>query len=180
MQHHGSKTRLLDWSESFGVALYFSLLNYDPAVHKPCIWLLNPYRLNEEYNESRDLYAPENLDRWDKEEEEWISYSDYLLYKHWEDGIWWKQPIALYPIRRVDRLTTQGGYFTIHGMDMRPIKQIVPARKNIWKKIELPVAAIETAFLFLEQAGINHFTMFPDLEGLANYLNKKYYGDHII
>jgi hypothetical protein len=180
MQHHGARTRLLDWSESFGVALYFALLNFDPATSKPCIWLLNPYRLNETYYGDRDLYAPENLDNWNDDEEEYLSYSDYILYEKPDDILWWNKPIALYPIRRVDRLTTQGGYFTIHGKDLRPIEQMIPARKNIWRKIDLPMDAVDSAFLFLEQAGISHFTMFPDLDGLANYLNRKYYGDKII
>ena len=174
MQHHGVQTRLLDWSESFGVALYFALLNYDKEKSSPCIWLLNPYKLNETYHESRDLYAPENLDIIDKKTREESSYAEFLLYDKPEDMIWWKEPIAIYPIRRVDRLTTQGGYFTIHGTNIKPIDQVIPAKKNIWKKIEVPHEAIESAFLFLEQSGINHFTMFPDLDGLARYLNRKY------
>lgn len=180
MQHHGARTRLLDWSESLGVALYFALLNYERGVSQPCIWLLNPYRLNEVYFGDRDLYAPENLDNWDDDAEDYESYSEYLLEDRPQDKIWWEQPIALYPIRRVDRLTTQGGYFTIHGKDQRPIEKMIPANKRIWKKIDLPISAVDSAFLFLEQAGISHFTMFPDLDGLANYLNKKYYGDKIV
>lgn len=185
MQHHGAKTRLLDWSESFGVALYFALLNYDPATCTPCIWILNPYRLNELYHDSRDLFSPENLDDWlpdddeDEDDYEWSSYSDYLLYDN-PDEVLWQKPVALYPIRRVDRLTTQGGYFTIHGTDVRPIEKIIPENRNVWKKIRLPDQAVPDAQRFLEQAGINHFTMFPDLDGLANYLNKKYYNSWIV
>lgn len=173
MQHHGVKTRLLDWSESFGVALFFAMYNYTPES-SPCIWVMNPYKLNELSTEHRDLYAPENLDQYNYKEEEWESYADFLLYDQ-PSKIWWKQPIALYPIRRVDRLTTQGGYFTIQGKDARPIDQIISVRKNIWRKLPIPKEAINGAQLFLEQAGINQFTMFPDLDGLARYLNKKYF-----
>ena len=175
MQHHLVKTRLLDWTESFGVALYFALLNYDETKSTPCIWLLNPYKLNHLYREIRDLYAPENLDQYDNEEEEWLSYADYLLYENPKDVLWWDKPIAIYPIRRVDRLTTQGGYFTIHGTDTRPIEKMIPASKKVWKKIQVPKAAIKSALLFLEYSGINHFTMFPDLDGLAKFLNSKYF-----
>lgn len=180
MQHHGVKTRLLDWSESFGVALYFSLLNFDASWSSPTIWILNPYRLNEIYHSSHDMYAPENLDVTDSKTDQIYSYSDYLLYNRPEDMIWWKQPLAIYPIRRVDRLTTQGGYFTIQGTDVRPIENIIPPSKKIWKKIELPAAAVHSALLFLEQAGISHYTMFPDLDGLSNYLNKKYFNLKIV
>jgi hypothetical protein len=54
MQHHGVRTRLLDWSDSLGVAIYFSLCNYNPAKSKPCIWIMNPYKLNYEYHDSWD------------------------------------------------------------------------------------------------------------------------------
>lgn len=178
MQHHGVKTRLLDWSESFGVALYFALLNHDRNTSTPTIWMMNPYKLNEVYHRLRDMYAPENLDL-DGKKERKKSYAEYLIQEEPEDMIWWKQPIAIYPIRRVDRLTTQGGYFTIHGTDPRPIESIIPETENIWKKIELPASAIESALLFLDQAGITHYTMFPDLDGLSNYLNKKYFNTKI-
>lgn len=172
MQHHGMQTRLLDWSESFGVALYFALLDYKRGTSSPHIWVLNPYKLNEKYHNSRDLYAPENLDY--TKNGQTYSYSDFLLYVQPSAGIWWKEPIAIYPIRRVDRLTTQGGYFTVHGTINKSLEKISSQRENICRRVEIPPEAIESAFLFLEQSGINHFTMFPDLDGLARYLNKKY------
>ncbi|MBL0183751.1 MAG: FRG domain-containing protein [Chitinophagaceae bacterium] len=175
MQHHGVFTRLLDWTESFGVALYFAMLDYEKGISKPCIWMLNPYKLNEVYHCSRDMYAPEKLDGFDQVKGKSLSYADFLLHGTPGDLIWWKQPLALYPIRRVDRLTTQGGYFTIQGTDVRPIEDIIDPSENIWRKIPLPDDAYESALLFLDQAGINHYTMFPDLDGLSIFLNKKYF-----
>lgn len=172
MQHHGCKTRLLDWTENFSVALYFALMGKDEANFSPTIWMMNPYTLNEICNADRDLYSPEYLDYWDEEEEDYISYSHILTGDY---DFWWDKPIALYPIRRVDRLTTQGGYFTIHGNDIRPLEAIVPEELNIWKKIVIPPEAVPDAIDFLAMAGINDFTMFPDLDGLAKYLNRKYF-----
>ena len=42
------------------------------------------------------------------------------------------------------------------------------------RKVTLPEEAVKDAFKFLGYAGINNFTMFPDLDGLSNYLKQKY------
>lgn len=56
-QHHLGSSRLMDWSESARTALIFALesrintknnkqLEYDRYHQTPCIWVLNPYKLN--------------------------------------------------------------------------------------------------------------------------------------
>jgi len=123
MQHHGCRTRLLGWTENLGVAIYFALLHADSTDTSPTIWLLNAYRLNEIYHGSRDFYSPEFLNTDDEE-----SYSDVLVNDDW---FWWDEPVGLYLIRRVDRLTSQGGYFTIHGNNIKSIENMIHRRENI-------------------------------------------------
>jgi hypothetical protein len=178
MQHHKVRTRLLDWTEMIGVAVYFALFDYDASRLKedclPCIWLFNPYTFNEHYHGSRDLWDPENLDYYDGSNS---SYSELLLGIHGSEGgkmFYWDEPIALYPLRKNDRLTSQGGYFTIHGNNILPIEDL-PNKDQFLRQVFLPHEAVEDARRFLGQAGINDFTMFPDLDGLAKYLNSKYF-----
>lgn len=87
---------------------------------------------------------------------------------------YWDEPIALYPNRKNDRLTNQGGYFTIHGNNIQPIEKLKD-HKKILRNVPIPDDCKKDALRFLEQAGINHFTMFPDLDGLSNMLNEKYF-----
>jgi hypothetical protein len=166
MRHHGVATRLLDWTEVFAVALYFAVQSVpDGAV--PCIWMLNPYTLNEHAKswETRDLIAPQYLggsDGWD--------YSDFMT--DYEDlSFGWRHPVALYPIQRSARLFAQGGYFTIHGDNRRPIEQI---RRSVLRKVDLPRGLIPQAKRFLALTGINDYLLFPDLDGLARYLHRKH------
>lgn len=175
MQHHGVRTRLLDWTESLAVAIYFALLNYDSAKSHPCIWIMNPYKFNEKYHNSRDLWDPPLLNFYANYDKEGESYSELMLYENTGDIMPWDEPIALYPMRRANRLVTQSGYFTIHGNDSRPIEQIVTQPKTMLRKVAIPKTAVKSAFAFLEHAGVNHFTLFPDLDGLSRQINYQYF-----
>ena len=49
MQHYGLPTRLLDWSESPLVALYFALSSDEDAKTDAAVWVLNPMELNKKW-----------------------------------------------------------------------------------------------------------------------------------
>ena len=173
MQHHRVRTRLLDWTESFATALYFAI--NDPKMDHPCIWILNPYEMNQKLGHDRDLWAAENLDCYIEGVNE--TYSELLLGIHTEeDGemFYWSDPIALYPIRRNNRLASQAGYFTIHGNNVVPLEDLNNSNRYL-KRVDIPAEVINDAREFLKLAGVNDFTMFPDLDGLAKFLNKKYF-----
>lgn len=179
MQHYGCKTRLLDWSDNFGTALYFALSGYVEGK-SPTIFLLNPYALNEKFRGWRDLYDPEKLNHKDG-----YSYSEMIQVRDPNNiaesvnlggsKIWWEEPIALYPVRTTDRLSAQSGYFTIQGNNLQPLEEQLEGYENsIWSKIMLPEKLVPEAKQYLELFGINDFSIYPDFVGLSQYLNKKY------
>ncbi len=133
MQHYTTPTRLLDWTEVLAVAVYFAVLNVDATetstdkADPPCVWVLNPYRLNE-YSawKDDDLIYPPNLG-WDVDEETFYSYGDLLV----EEGIGWNWPVAIYPRQRTARVHAQCGWFTMHGDKFKPMEKRRGRGKNI-------------------------------------------------
>lgn len=158
MQHYGTPTRLLDWTESFGIALFFAAhYNFSRNSNEnAAIYLLNPLKINllSGYNHIINLPSEEQ------------SFSYKKIY-------WEKQPhaatapVAIEPILNNDRIIAQRGVFTIHNDDISPIEDLYP---NAIKKVLIPNDAINPAMEFLDLANMNEYTVYPDFEGLTDYL----------
>ncbi|SNZ09893.1 FRG domain-containing protein [Terribacillus aidingensis] len=166
MQHHGVKTRLLDWTESFAVALYFALLNPIPGK-EPVIWMLSPLRLNK-LSLNKASFKSTN-----------ISYEDFFeVYIHQEQKEVKENElyhsVATYPLRNSSRIVAQHGMFTIQGAAGTPLEEEHDGhlvKEGSLKKIAIPEEVMRDAHSFLRQAGVSHFSMFPDLDGLSRHVN---------
>jgi hypothetical protein len=155
MRHHGVPTRLLDWTESLAVAIYFALSG---SVNKPCIWLLNPYKLN---NKSLNELWVLNLELEDK-----LHYDKAFIRN--ETNWPYELPVAIDSLWRNLRLNAQRGFFTLHGTNPRPLNKQAPTRV---KRVMIPQEAIDDCRQFLKESGVNEFSLFPDLDGLARWLS---------
>ncbi len=71
---------------------------------------------------------------------------------------------AFFPSQTTRRLTAQSGAFTIH-----PTRQQI-LQSNKLTKILIPRAAKKDILSLLVKFGIHHATLFPDLDGLSNFI----------
>jgi hypothetical protein len=167
MQHYRAPTRLLDWTEVLYVALYFAVAYSKGGKEQtPRIYIMNPYAWNEEHTGERDLYWPRYFG-YDQKEDYYYEYGEILV----EGGADWRYPVALYPPQKNARLSAQRGFFTIHGYDARPLDQISP---GLIVAIDLEPRAVQETKEALEYSGVNEYALFPDFEGLARQLKKKF------
>jgi hypothetical protein len=157
MQHHGLPTRLLDWTETFSVALYFALKD---AADETAIWILDPYALNLRSKHGHVIKNPK---------------SDYD-FNYWDCFIFgqekFPQPVAAVNAPRIaDRITAQASVFTLHRNLKKGLERIAPRCVD---KIVIPRSAFKEAANFLKLAGVTEFSLFPDLDGLARHLKRTY------
>lgn len=160
MQHHGVKTRLLDWTESFATALFFACINWKYEDCNACVWMLAPSELNYLSIKKDALYLP------DEEEK----YEDFIYKKN----NFPKSALALYPVRNSKRIVAQQGTFTLQGNSMLPLEQDLNGdlvKNDHLVKLVLTPEIINDIDYFLKLSGVNYYTLFPDLDGLAKFVN---------
>lgn len=107
MQHYGVPTRLLDWSESPFVALFFALSPRSGGyADDPVIWMVDPQRWNEAV-----MPFSENDDRiLDKSHRRLGDYGFEIEFERYRD-----EPLMIKGSYNSPRIVAQRGCFTIFG-----------------------------------------------------------------
>jgi hypothetical protein len=161
-RHSGLPTRLLDWSEGALLGLYFALQEKEPVV-----WMLNPLALNDRDHAVRSS-SPREFPL------PWINPPAFEnLRGAWEkDSVGVELPVAIYPTYVHPRLRGQRSCFTIHGKRKVGLNTLVPG--TILKRYVLAPASRQSMLDELALLGITETVLFPDLDGLAEELKRRF------
>jgi hypothetical protein len=166
MQHYGVPTRLVDFSESPYIALYFALEEYDPREGKDlAIYALDYSAIMAEstrlISRMDSAFTPERAEVQDRRDQIFDSTVDRYSY----EIAWITEPEQLNA--RIDR---QCGTFLISGTLEHPIEKVL--RLNLYHdcrklKYIVPAALYENIYVALRKMNINSKVIYGDLAGLA-------------
>jgi len=157
MQHYSIPTRLLDWSENLGIALFFATYGCK-AETDVGLYLLNPHKLNKKSSLQGIPIIPDDVMG--------LEYMENYLNN---TSITPHFPIAIKPYFTNDRLNAQRGMFTIHGNNLENIEN---SCSEAVVKIIIKHKAIEEIKDNLHIFGINESTVFPDMQGVAYHVRR--------
>lgn len=161
MRHYEMPSRLLDWTESPLVAIFFAV--YEDIEYDGVLWALLPLELNRHVTEFKNITS---LPSFDKDN---VILSDYIPEFVIEELP--KPTLATIAPRSSSRMQAQSSVFTINHADKKPIDEIGTGQ-HIWKYI-IPKNSKKTLRDQLNMLKITYFQLFPELNNAANEIRGK-------
>lgn len=167
MQHYGLPTRLLDWTESSLVALYFALRD-NAGAHDAAVWVLSPWWLNR------------------------VTFGRYVLFAADDPRarghaplapgrrLQGRLPLAITAVRSSPRIAAQHGVFTIHGRERGALDRLARGKGRnppCLLRLLIPRQGIADLRQELAVAGISESAVFPELSGLCRELRMEFFAE---
>jgi len=171
MQHFGLPTRLLDWTFSPLIALYFAL-EKDEKNNDRIVWAINPAKLNKLVVDFEWFLFPHD-DFTCKQ----FNLDQYLPDTFGcDNGTLLPGPIAIQVQPKNRRIKSQSGCFTIHGTSKDTIDKVFSDNKcNEIIKITINGSKTREKMLSsLRLLGITEDTIYQDLPSLSKRIMREY------
>jgi hypothetical protein len=169
MQHYRAPTRLLDWTSSPLIALFFSLMS-GSTREDAVVWCLDPAEWNGIV--LRDIAEAPRV---------FITEERMVEQYHpsFEEKSSRNEPLAIQGIMNNPRINAQKGRFVIFSSEPKSLEEFAADYKvkdngSIIYKITINKDEKPKILKDLESYGITYSTIFPDLEGLAIEIRRQF------
>lgn len=181
-QHFGVPTRFLDWTSNPLVALFFACIG-DCKEHDGAVWLFNMSNYSNYYLQKNMIDGELPPERTKRE----------IILSHLEGNSKDEFPILYLPLYIESRMSAQSSYFMVWGAKQEPLEVLLKdhsdmrlnintnkidneemqPRTILYKSI-VPMKYKQKLLRELDLAGINEKTLFPGLDGVGKYIERKF------
>lgn len=172
-RHHSVPTRLMDWTESPLIGLYFAVTSTDVPEKNDrfngVLWLLRPLELNRYGNIPQT--HPRDLPIFEDDNPDLINYLPSHLGSESKSDI---PPVAGLAARHSKRMQAQHSVFTVMHRTPTPLEDV--GQRNHVDRYIIPRRAKREIRAQLNRLKIDRLSVFPELDN-AGFMARRLYGE---